>query len=128
MLPEKTIERLSMYRRVLTVHQEKGNDFIYSHELASILHLTAVQIRRDVMLIGYTGTQRKGYLITDLIQKISEILDDEVSVNAIIIGMGHLGKAISNYFNSNRSNIKIIAAFDKDQTKVDRIISGIKSY
>ncbi|MDY0315083.1 MAG: redox-sensing transcriptional repressor Rex, partial [Bacteroidales bacterium] len=47
---------------------------------------------------------------------------------AIIIGMGHLGKAISNYFNSNRSNIKIIAAFDKDQTKVDRIISGIKSY
>ncbi len=128
MLPEKTIERLSMYRRVLTAHQEKGNDFIYSHELASILHLTSVQIRRDIMLIGYTGTQRRGYSIPDLIQKISEILDDTENFNTIIIGIGHLGKAISNYFNSKKSNIKIIAAFDNDSTKVNRIISGIKSY
>lgn len=128
MLPEKTIERLSMYRRVLTAHQEKGNGFIYSHELASILHLTSVQIRRDIMLIGYTGTQRRGYSIPDLIQKISEILDDTENFNTIIIGIGHLGKAISNYFNSKKSNIKIIAAFDNDSTKVNRIISGIKSY
>lgn len=128
MLPEKTIERLSLYRRVLLSHQESGNDFIYSHELASILHLTSVQVRRDIMLMGYSGTQRKGYSVQELVGRISEILDGEGRMNAVIIGMGHLGKAITNYFNAKRSKIDIVAAFDNDSTKVDRIISGIKSY
>lgn len=128
MLPEKTIERLSMYRRVLHTYQENGSDFIYSHELASLLHLTSVQVRRDIMLMGYSGSQRKGYSLQELVDRISEILDDENRVNAVIIGMGHLGKAITNYFNTKRSQIDIVAAFDIDTTKVDRIISGIKSY
>ncbi len=128
MLPEKTIERLSMYRRVLLAHQENGSEFIYSHELASMLHLTSVQVRRDIMLMGYTGTQRKGYSVLELVDKISSILDGEGRINTVIIGMGHLGKAITNYFNAKRSKIDIVAAFDNDSTKVDRIISGIKSY
>jgi redox-sensing transcriptional repressor len=128
MLPEKTIERLSLYRRVLLSHQESGNDFIYSHELASLLHLTSVQVRRDIMLMGYTGTQRKGYSVQELVERIAEILDGNGRMNAVIIGMGHLGKAITNYFNAKRSRIDIVAAFDNDSTKVDRIISGIKSY
>jgi redox-sensing transcriptional repressor len=128
MIPEKTIERLSLYRRVLISHQENGSDFIYSHELASLLHLTSVQVRRDIMLIGYNGTQRKGYSITELILKIGSILDGVERINAVIIGMGHLGKAITNYFNAKRSKIDIVAAFDNDSTKVDRIIAGIKSY
>lgn len=128
MLPEKTIERLSLYRRVLLSHQESGNDFIYSHELASLLHLTSVQVRRDIMLMGYSGTQRKGYSVQELVGRIAEILDGDGRMNAVIIGMGHLGKAITNYFNAKRSKIDIVAAFDNDSTKVDRIISGIKSY
>ncbi|MDR2010553.1 MAG: redox-sensing transcriptional repressor Rex [Bacteroidales bacterium] len=128
MLPEKTIERLSLYRRVLISNLENGNDFIFSHELGSLLHLTSVQVRRDIMLIGYTGTQRKGYSIPELIEKINLILDGNEKTSAVIIGMGHLGKAITNYFNSKRSNIEIVAAFDIDNSKIDRIISGIKSY
>ncbi len=128
MLPEKTIERLSMYRRVLLSLAEKGSEFIYSYELASLLHLTPVQVRRDIMLMGYTGTQRKGYIIQELIHKISFILDKNEGSNAIIIGIGHLGKAITNYFNVKRSKIEIRAAFDNDSSKVDTIISGIKSY
>ncbi|MBN2776306.1 MAG: redox-sensing transcriptional repressor Rex [Bacteroidales bacterium] len=127
-LPEKTIERLSMYRRVLQTYQDNQSEFIYSHELASLLHLTPVQVRRDIMLIGYSGTQRKGYSVKELINKIGDILDGNERINAVIIGMGHLGKAITNYFNTKRSKIDIVAAFENDSTKVDRIISGIKSY
>lgn len=128
MLPEKTVERLSKYRRFLLTKLEDKVEFIFSHELASSLHLTPEQVRRDIMLIGYTGTQRKGYVIKELIEAISSILDGEEKIKAVIIGMGHLGKAISNYFSVKRSNIEIVAAFDNDSTKVDRIISGIKSY
>ncbi|PLX06967.1 MAG: redox-sensing transcriptional repressor Rex [Marinilabiliales bacterium] len=128
MLPEKTIERLSLYRRVLLNYLEHKNEFIYSHELASLLHLTPVQVRRDIMLMGYTGTQRKGYSVKELIAKIGSILDNEDKIHAVVIGMGHLGKAITNYFNSKRSKIEIVAAFENDKEKVDRILAGIKSY
>ena len=88
MLPEKTIERLSMYRRVLQTYQDNQSEFIYSHELASLLHLTPVQVRRDIMLIGYTGTQRKGYSVRELIEKISQILDGGAQINAVIVEIG----------------------------------------
>lgn len=128
MIPEKTIERLSLYRRILLNNKKKGKEYIFSHELASQLHFTPVQVRRDIMLIGYSGTQRKGYSIDELINKISVILDPKTSENTIVIGMGHLGKAITNYFNTQQCKIEIVASFDNDSTKVDRIIAGIMSY
>ncbi|HXK81344.1 MAG TPA: redox-sensing transcriptional repressor Rex [Bacteroidales bacterium] len=128
MLPEKTIERLSQYRRLLLANKQKGKENIFSHEIAVQLHLTSVQVRRDIMLIGYSGTQRKGYNIDLLIEKISSILDDEKGLNSIIIGMGNLGKAISTYFYGKRNKIDIVAAFDIDIKKTGRLISGVWCY
>jgi redox-sensing transcriptional repressor len=128
MLPEKTIERLSIYRRILLVNKQKGKEYIFSHEIAGQLHLTSVQVRRDIMLIGYSGTQRKGYDIQKLMECISQVLDDDKGLNSIIIGMGNLGKAISTYFDGKRNKIDIVAAFDSDNKKTDRVISGIWCY
>ncbi|MEA1873740.1 MAG: redox-sensing transcriptional repressor Rex [Bacteroidota bacterium] len=127
-LPQKSIERLSQYRRILLNNLKKGKEHIYSHELASQLHLTPVQVRRDIMLIGYSGSQRKGYVIQDLINRIGEILDGESHTNAIIIGMGNLGKAITSYFNGKRTKIEIAAAFDTDKQKINRVISNVRCY
>ena len=55
-LPEKTVERLSMYRRSLLDCISRGKFYIFSHEIANLLHITPVQVRRDIMLIGYSGT------------------------------------------------------------------------
>ncbi len=52
-LPGKTIERLSQYRRILYNSIQEGKTNIYSHELAKMMNLTSVQVRRDLMLIGY---------------------------------------------------------------------------
>lgn len=57
-LPDKTVERLSQYRRSLLVTLNSGKSFIFSHEIAQLLHITPVQVRRDIMLIGYNGTLR----------------------------------------------------------------------
>ncbi|HPG73135.1 MAG TPA: redox-sensing transcriptional repressor Rex [Bacteroidales bacterium] len=125
MLPEKTIERLSQYRRLLTQLHHEGRDYIFSHDIALLLHITSVQVRRDIMLIGYTGSQRKGYIVVDMISKIGEILDAPKGLRAAVFGMGNLGKAITSYFNGTGHNISIVAAFDSDIQKNDRLISGI---
>jgi redox-sensing transcriptional repressor len=42
--------------------------------------------------------------------------------------MGHLGQAITKYFNSKQLNIRITAAFDVDETKVGQTIMEIPCY
>jgi len=127
-LPHKTIERLSQYRRALLICLENGQTHIYSHEIAKIQHITAVQVRRDLMLIGYTGTLRKGYDVKDLIELIGNIIDSAEGINVAILGMGNLGRALINYFAGKRSQLKIIAGFDTNPDKIGNTMSGVPCY
>ncbi len=127
-LPEKTIGRLSEYRRTLLNCLAKGKTHIYSHEVANLHNITAVQVRRDIMLIGYSSTLKKGYDVKALIDLIGEIIDTKEGLNAAIIGIGNLGRAITTYFNGKRTKLKIAATFDTDPEKSNRVISGVKCY
>ncbi|MFC2096232.1 redox-sensing transcriptional repressor Rex [Bacteroidota bacterium] len=127
-LPEKTIGRLSEYRRTLLNCLADGKTHIYSHELANLHNITAVQVRRDIMLIGYSTTLKKGYDVKALIDVIGDIIDTELGLNAAIIGIGNLGRAITTYFNGKRTKLKIAATFDTDPDKANRVISGVKCH
>lgn len=127
-LPHKTIERLSQYRRALLLVHSKGKTHIFSHEIAKIIHITAVQVRRDIMLIGYSGTLRKGYNIKELIDLIATIIDSEITINVCVVGIGNLGRAIINYFSGKRTKLHITALFDNNQDKVGKSFGGVPCY
>jgi len=127
-LPEKTVERLSEYRRTLLNCLTQGKTHIFSHELARLQHITAVQVRRDIMFIGYTSMQRKGYDVQELIHVIGKIIDSDSPLNVAVIGIGNLGRAVTHYFIGKRSKLNIVAAFDIDPLKTDRVISGVKCF
>lgn len=127
-LPGKTVERLSEYRRTLLECLKEKKNFIFSHDLAARLHITAVQVRRDLMLIGYSSVQRKGYDIRELIDKIGTVIDSEKSMNVAIIGIGNLGRAVAGYFKGKRSKLSLVASFDNDPEKVNKVVSGVKCY
>ncbi len=127
-LPGKTVERLSQYRRIMYNSIREGKTNIYSHELARMMNLTPVQVRRDLMLIGYSGSQSKGYAMKDLVALIGRIIDSDKGQKIIIVGMGNLGRAITSYFAGKRDKLSIIAAFDNDLQKTDRIVAGIPCY
>jgi redox-sensing transcriptional repressor len=117
-LPEKTIERLSEYRRTLFRCLDEGKTHIFSHELAGMQNITAVQVRRDIMFIGYASQGRKGYDIKELIAVIAGIIDPSDILNLAVVGYGNLGKAISSYLVNKRPKLKIVAAFDIDPKKI----------
>jgi redox-sensing transcriptional repressor len=125
-LPGKTVERLSEYRRTLLECLNEKRNFIFSHDLAARLHITAVQVRRDLMLIGYSSVLRKGYDVRELIDTIGKIIDSEESVNVAVIGIGNLGRAVAGYFKGKRSKLNLVASFDTDPQKVNKVISGVK--
>lgn len=127
-LPGKTVERLSEYRRTLLECLNEKKNFIFSHDLAARLHITAVQVRRDLMLIGYSSVQRKGYDVKVLIDTISTIIDSEEGMNVAIIGIGNLGRALAAYFKGKRSKLNLVASFDNDPQKINKVISGVKCY
>ncbi len=127
-LPGKTVERLSQYRRILYNRIDEGKKNIYSHELAKIMNLTSVQVRRDLMLIGYSGSQSKGYAISELINVIGKIIDSDEGEKMAVVGMGNLGRAITNYLHGKREKLEIVASFDNDLNKTDRVVSGVPCY
>ncbi|QQS50157.1 MAG: redox-sensing transcriptional repressor Rex [Bacteroidota bacterium] len=127
-LPEKTVERLSQYRRALYNCLNNGKTRIYSHELANLLNITAVQVRRDIMFIGYSSSQRKGYKVDELIEVISRIIDTQDPLNVAVVGYGNLGKAITTYFLGNRPQLNLVAAFDIDPKKIGISVNNIPCY
>src|SRR5512139_3694673 len=127
-LPGKTIERLSEYRRTLLDCLNEKKNFIFSHDLAARLHITAVQVRRDLMLIGYSSVQRKGYDVKELVDTISRIIDSEEGMNVAIIGIGNLGRAVAGYFKGKRSKLNLVASLDIDPQKINKVISGVKCF
>ena len=116
-IPEKTIERLSEYRRTLLECHAQGIQHIFSHVLAGIHGITAVQ-----------SDTKKGYDVEVLIEFISSILDGKNVVNVGVIGMGNLGQALTKYFNGRRSKLRIVASFDVDPQKAGHRIDGIPCY
>ena len=117
-IPEKTIERLSEYRRTLLACHKQGITHIFSHVLAGIHGITAVQVRRDLMLIGFSSDTKKGYDVKVLVDFISRILDSPQPMNIAVLGMGHLRQPLTKYFTGKWLKLKITAAFDVDHEKV----------
>ena len=127
-MPERTVERLSEYRRTLLKRYGERVSHIYSHELAGLHGLTAVQVRRDLMLIGFSSDTKKGYNIKDLINFIADILDGPDIMKVAVVGMGKIASAITLYFNGKRSKLRIVCSFDNDPEKIGKEIGGVPCY
>ena len=127
-IPARTIERMVIYKRLLIDLKSKGIHTLFSHQLAALAHNTSTQVRRDLMEIGHSGSPRKGYDITELISNISGILDGSKERIIALVGVGNLGRAILSYFTYSHPGLTIAAAFDTDENKVDRVISGCRCF
>ncbi len=127
-LPHKTVERLSQYRRALLLILSKEKTHVFSHEIAQMLHITPVQVRRDLMLIGYSGNLRRGYNIKELIEMIGKIIDTDAGQNVAVVGVGNLGKAFISYFKGKRTKLSIVAAFDTNPDKINRVYDGVPCF
>jgi len=127
-IPVQTIGRLSLYRRLLLELSAGGMRQIYSHQLASAAVATAAQVRRDLTMIGFTGSPRKGYAVDELIAAVNGVLAQSVETSVALVGVGNLGRAILAYYTNRQPWVRFVAAFDRDPDKANRIIHGCRVY
>lgn len=121
----RTVGRLSLYRRMLQGLISRGVESIYSRELATLAGVTASQVRGDLMGIGYQGTSSNGYEVKALIKAIGTFLENGRNQSVVLVGVGHLGRAILQYFQRNHPNLQLLASFDKDTELIGRNICGV---
>ncbi len=128
MTPEKTVERLSLYRRLLHDMESASIPSVYSHELAAKAGVTPAQLRRDLMPIGHMGSPTKGYAVRPLADAIGAFLDPPEPEGVALVGVGNLGRAILAFFAGRRPKLTITVAFDSDPDKAGRIIHGCRCH
>ena len=121
----KTIERFSIYRRLLERYE---GERVASQTLAELAGVTATQVRRDMMALGCMGSSSRGYLAAELRQAIGEYMDDPDGMNIALVGAGELGRSILSYFAGRHKKLRIVAAFDIDPWLTGRKLRGCESF
>lgn len=125
-ISKATIDRLPVYFRALRQVQQEGTDIISSDELGRRIGVTPEQIRKDLASFGEFGKKGVGYFVRELIRNISEILGLHLNWNICIIGLGHLGWALTNYRNFSAVGFNLVAVFDNDPAKIGQFVNGIQ--
>jgi redox-sensing transcriptional repressor len=120
------VSRMSRYRRLLQSLREGGVESIYSHQLARHAVVSAAQVRRDLMVIGYSGSPNKGYDVAACIESIGTFLDGPLQQEVALVGVGNLGHAVLSHFADKSPSVAIVAAFDVDPALVDTQIHGVR--
>ncbi|HYK91202.1 MAG TPA: redox-sensing transcriptional repressor Rex [Acidobacteriota bacterium] len=124
----RTVGRLTLYWRSLRDLAPEAHSYIYSHDLATRARVTAAQVRRDLMVLGYSGTPAHGYDVGKLRQHIEAFLFPSTEQRVALAGVGNIGRALLKFFAGRRPTLRIVASFEKNPEKYDRLVGGSPCY
>lgn len=93
-VPYATRKRLPDYYKVFKMLQEDNVTSITSVDLAKLMKIDSTTIRRDFAAIGKLGKKGEGYRVNVIIEIFEEEFEINDLENVILIGLGHLGKAV----------------------------------
>lgn len=112
--------RLSRYKSALNRFKALGFVKVFSDNLADAVGVTSSQVRKDFSLFGISGNKKGGYKVDELIEKTNIILGKNKIQKVVLVGAGHMGKALLKYKGFEKEGMKIVACFDIDPTKLNR--------
>src|SRR5438046_343609 len=123
-IPEATVARLPVYLRSLLETAEAKIRTISSERLAELAGVNAAKVRKDLSYLGSYGTRGVGYDVEYLLYQISRELGLTQDWPVVIVGVGNLGHALSNYRGFQARGFRIVALFDAGPDQVGSLASG----
>jgi redox-sensing transcriptional repressor len=125
-IPEATVLRLPVYQRILTELVRAGTRTVSSEQLAELARVNAAKVRKDLSLLGSFGTRGSGYDPGFLISQIDRALGVDENWSVAIVGIGNLGRALTNSAAFASRGCQVTALFDVDPAVVGDEIRGMK--
>lgn len=124
-ISKATIERLPLYLHYLQEENSKGAQYISSSVIAQNIAVSSVLVRKDLAFVASDpGRPRLGFLISRLIVDIEKFLGYDTISDAVVVGVGGLGRAFLGYEGFKNNGLNVMAAFDIDRALVGTSVVG----
>ena len=124
-LSEPTVSRLPVYQRIGRELVRRSIQHVDSDTLGRLSGVAAPTVRRDLAGLGSIGTRGAGYDVAVLMEKIDEVLGQQLHYNVIVVGMGNLGRALVNSSNFLIAGAQLIGLYDVDPEVIGTDMAGI---
>lgn len=123
-----TLSRLPVYLQYLRDPKSGLGTNVSATIIARALGLGEVQVRKDLASVSGIGRPKIGYNTAELTKCLEHFLGYDQKSTAILVGAGRMGRALLGYDGFDHYGLEIVAAFDKDNRKTARDISGKNIY
>jgi len=131
-IPKSTLKRLALYHRCFLDLHKAGIVKIQSRELSTQMGIEPATIRKDFSYLGELGRQGYGYKVKFVLDAFEQVLNIEAKQKCILIGAGNLGRALMNFFSSERfrgelchAPTELVAAFDANPAVAGLTVNNI---
>ena len=112
-LPEPTLRRLPWYLAYVKMLDGQGVEYVSSTHISKALSVDASQIAKDLSFLNIKGKTRIGYEVHSLTTTLADFLGFTMHHNAVVIGVGSLGRALISDVGLSQYGLKIVAGFDE---------------
>lgn len=124
-MSKATLRRLPSYLRYLYRLDKESVPTVSSTTIANGLGLNPVQVRKDIALVSsVAGKPKTGYATKELIADLESYLGYNNTRDAVLVGVGGLGRAILGYDGFRNYGLNIAYAFDTDENVIGTEING----
>jgi redox-sensing transcriptional repressor len=120
------VVRLPVYQRILVDLVRNNVSTVASEQLAELARVNAAKVRKDLSLLGSFGTRGSGYDPISLIAEIDRALGLNQHWSIAIVGIGNLGRALTNSQGFASRGFEITALFDVDPAVIGEEINGLR--
>ncbi len=125
-VPDATVARLPLYLRALTELSDQGVGTCSSHDLSSAAGVNPAKLRKDLSYLGSYGTRGVGYDVEYLRYQIAREIGQTQEWAVVLVGVGNLGQALSNYQGFTPRGIHVAALVDADPARVGSTVAGVR--
>ena len=112
---KSTLSRLPLYYSHIRKLQQQGEKYVSAAAVAQSLNLNPVLVRKDLSGVSSVeGKPRTGFEIDTLINDLSDFLGYNKVDEAILVGVGSLGRLLLTNTEFASMGLDITVGFDKD--------------
>lgn len=124
-IPNPVIRRLPKYLVHVQELRDEGVAWASSQQIAESLGLTSSTVRQDLSHMDLSGISKKGYETAQLEEVLRRILGADIVHRVVIVGAGHLGRALAEHGAFTQRGFEICGLFDKDPTLFGEVFGGV---
>lgn len=119
-------KRMERYISLLKLLKLRGRTDISLNTITEELGLSRELVEADLQEFGLSLAGQYVYNISKLASQLEEMLGYRNDTEAFLVGAGKLGTSLLLKENLGQTDLKIVAAFDNDHTKIGNTIGSVR--